>query len=76
MKEKIFEELRRKEFATGHVWFFQEWNVFKYTLPDNERQLFDDTINMLCKEGIFSAEKDGSVFILRLTEKGEAVIYS
>ena len=76
MKEKIFEEIRRLKLGKTHVWLFQQYNPFKYSLDPTEQRVFESTMADLCNEGIFVAESNGSVIIYRLTEKGEKIIYS
>lgn len=76
MREKIYEEIRRLSMSQNHVWRFQQYNPFRLNLNPIEQREFSTVMNELCEEGIFTVEKDDSVVLFRLTEKGEKLIYS
>lgn len=76
MREKIYEEIRRLSMGQNHVWRFQQYNPFRLNLNPIEQREFSTVMNELCEEGIFTVEKDDSVVLFRLTEKGEKLIYS
>ena len=75
MREKIFEEIRRKRIPKGGVWRIQEYNSFLVDKTSKERQDFRGCMHTLCEEGLFIMEMAPEP-MYRLTEKGESVIYA
>lgn len=76
MKEKIFSEMRRLNFATNHVWKFKDYIGFVEKFNPLERIEFYEVMQGLCDDGIFIAENDGATLAYRLTEKGVQKIYN
>ena len=76
MRKKIIEEIRRQNVGKDYLWRFQQYNPFRFSLNPVEQREFDKVMSDLCDEGIFTAEKNGSVMMYRLIEKGERIIYS
>lgn len=77
LRNKIFEELRRLNFAKDYLWKFQQyWGAFAINLNSLEQKEFQNTMIELCDDGLFQIIDNSNPPQYRLTEKGETVIWS
>lgn len=76
LKERIYEHLRKNNFAEGYVWKPQNYlNTFVVNLNPNEKKEFNNTMNDLCNKGIFNVEGNTELPTYRLTANGEKEIW-
>ncbi len=76
LKEKIYAHLREHNFAENYVWKPQNYlNAFVINLNPIESKEFNNTMNKLCNDGIFSIEGNSKLPTYRLTAKGEKEIW-
>lgn len=76
LKEKIYAYLRENKFAENCVWKPQNYlNAFVVNLNPIENKEFNNTMNQLCNDGIFSIEGNNELPTYRLTAKGEKEIW-
>lgn len=74
VKEKIFEEIRRKNLAKNQHWDIREYMAFYNNLNPKEKQTFQTVIEELIVEGVFMPTSK-PMEALVLTEKGVETIY-
>ena len=73
LREKIFEEFRRKNLAATYIWNFNEYASFCNSDKLNaiEKREFTDELMKMCEEDLLICE--GRMF--RLTKKCEIAIW-